>query len=191
MEKKERSGSMWAVSGMMALLGGKKLASLGMFARGLAVLERGWREKHPTFQGGLSERWDAATDFYESTHLNPTNRWLHIVGIPLIVGGGVGLLAFKPFRPMWSASAGSFAVGWGLNLVGHAVFEKNAPAFQDDPLSFIAGPVWDIQQLMGLSRKKREKTEGPAKIADPGTNGVTSNGVASNGVATDGASTSS
>ncbi len=99
MAKEEKSGSAWAISGMVALMSGRKMAGLGMFARGLAVLEQGWRAKHPNFEGGLAERWEAATSFYEATHRNKTNRTLHMVGIPFIVGGAAGLLAFKPFRP--------------------------------------------------------------------------------------------
>jgi uncharacterized membrane protein YGL010W len=39
-----------------------------------------------------------------------------------------------------------------LNIVGHACFERRAPAFSDDPLSFVAGPVWDLQQLSARFR---------------------------------------
>ena len=93
-----------------------------------------------------------------------------MAGIPLIVGGAAGLLAFKPYRPAWTVAAGTFAVGWGLNIVGHAAFEKNAPAFKDDPLSFLAGPVWDLQQFIG-------KRKAQAKVEAIHSNGV-SNGVA-------------
>jgi hypothetical protein len=169
MAKEEKSGYAWAVSGMVALLSGRKVAGLGMFAKGLFALEEGWRQKHPDFSGGLAERWQEATEFYEATHRHKVNRWLHMAGIPLIVGGAVGLLAAKPLRPVWMVSAGSFAFGWTLNIVGHSVFEKNAPAFKDDPLSFIAGPVWDLQQVFG----KPKKAEASPSAAHPhGTNGV-------------------
>ena len=62
---------------------------------------------------------------------------------------------FNPFRPLWFISAGAFASGWVLNIIGHGMYEKNAPAFADDPLSFIAGPVWDFTQLR--SKKKQDK----------------------------------
>lgn len=169
MAKEEKSGSAWAVSGMVALFSGRKMAGLGMFARGLAALEQGWRQKHPDFNGGFAERWEAATEFYEATHRNKVNRVLHMTGIPLIVGGAAGLLAFKPYRPAWTVAASSFAVGWGLNILGHAVFERNAPAFKDDPLSFLAGPVWDLQQLFG---KKAPKAAPADEAPTPGiTNG--------------------
>jgi hypothetical protein len=133
--------------GMVALVAGRKLVGLGMFAKGVQGLEQGWHEAHPDFEGGLRERWDEAIRFYEATHKHPVNRTLHVVGIPAIVGGAVGLLVFGAYRPLWWAAAGSFTGGWVLNIIGHAVFEKNAPAFADDPLSFIAGPVWDWQQM--------------------------------------------
>lgn len=135
--------------GMGALLVGQKALGLGLFAKGFAGLEQEWREVN-AFEGTGQERWRHAVAFYEATHQDPVNRALHMVGIPMILGGAAGLLAFKPFRPLWLASASSFTLGWGLNFIGHGVFEKKAPAFADDPLSFLAGPVWDVGQLKRL-----------------------------------------
>jgi hypothetical protein len=139
------------------LLAGRKLSSLAMLAAGMRGLENEWRAKHPEVAPGFAARWDASTKFYEQTHQNHTNRLLHVIGIPMIVGGTLGLFVSKPLRPLWVASVVSFGVGWALNLVGHAKFEKNKPAFADDPLSFLAGPVWDFKQIFG-----RSKAEYPA-----------------------------
>jgi len=154
----------FAVGGMGALLTGSKLASLALFAKGFQGLEKQWRDRHPEFVGGWRERWAEATRFYEATHQDETNRVLHMVGIPMIVGGAVGLLATPAFSPPWMLSAGSFAAGWALNIVGHSAFEKNAPAFADDPLSFLAGPVWDLQQLKkgGFKAAARKAAQGAA-----------------------------
>jgi hypothetical protein len=164
-------GSLFSVAGMAALLAGRKWLGLSLFAKGFIDLERGWRERYErehghAFYGGAAGRWEAATKFYEQTHQNPTNRVLHIAGIPFIALGAAGLLAFRPYKPAWIASAVAFAGGWATNIVGHAVFEKNAPAFRDDPLSFIAGPIWDIQQVVakykgGARTPHREPTKGP------------------------------
>ena len=138
------------VGGMALLLSGARVPALTLFARGAKGIEAQWRQRHPTFKGGFRERWAHAERFYEGTHQDPTNRFLHVVGIPMIVGGAAGLLAFRPLgptAPLWFGSAGWFVGGWALNLVGHQVYEKNAPAFKDDPLSFIAGPIWDARQL--------------------------------------------
>lgn len=145
--KKQRDVVMMA-SGMLGLLAGRKVIALGMFAKGALGLEEEWRREHPDFSGNLIERWERAITFYEATHKNPVNRKLHVIGIPIIVGGAAGLLLFNPYRPLWFMSASAFVTGWALNFIGHGLFEKNAPAFADDPLSFLAGPVWDFQQLM-------------------------------------------
>jgi hypothetical protein len=150
-EEKQRNVA-FVVTGMGSLLVGNKLGGLALFAKGALGLEKHWNEAHPDHKasgGGIVERWNRAIHFYESTHMNDTNRKLHIVGIPMIVGGAAGLLLFVPFGPRWWLSAGSFTSGWVLNIIGHAGFEKNAPAFADDPLSFIAGPVWDLKQVFG------------------------------------------
>jgi uncharacterized membrane protein YGL010W len=137
---------------MGALCAGFKKSALTLFGAGVKMLEQDWRARHPDFVGDAAERWQASLSFYRDTHQNETNRTLHLIGIPLIVGGAAGLFASKPLSPvtgaLWIGSLGAFTVGWALNLVGHAAFEKRAPAFSDDGLSFIAGPVWDLQQLI-------------------------------------------
>ncbi len=137
--------------GMLSLLGGAKLSGLAMFAKGAWGLEQTWRNNHPEFTGDLSQRWEKSVAFYNQTHQNPTNRTLHRIGIPMIVGGAAGLALFPRFRPLWTLSAASFSAGWALNLIGHGLYEKNSPAFADDPLAFLAGPMWDVAQM----RKKQ------------------------------------
>ena len=145
-----------SVAGMGALCAGFKLSALSLFGAGIQLLEKDWRARHPEFTGNAAERWQASLDFYRETHQNGTNRTLHLIGIPLILGGAAGLFISKPLSPvrgvLWAGSLGAFAAGWALNLVGHAAYEKRAPAFSDDGLSFIAGPVWDLQELLKLGR---------------------------------------
>jgi hypothetical protein len=150
--------------GMVLLLGGRKALALGTFAKGARGLELSWREDND-FDGSWRERWDRAISFYEESHKDPTNRKLHVVGIPIIVGGAAGLLFFPAYRPFWFLSASAFTFGWALNLIGHGLYEKNAPALADDPLSFLAGPWWDLQQLRkrkrsGAGRRSRSENEG-------------------------------
>ena len=140
------------VAGMGALCAGFKLTALSLVGAGMRQLEKDWRIRHPEFVGGARQRWQRSLEFYRHTHQNDKNRTLHLVGIPLILGGTVGLFASKPFSPvtgvLWAASLGAFGTGWLLNIVGHAAYEKRAPAFSEDCLSFVAGPVWDFQELM-------------------------------------------
>lgn len=142
-----------SVAGMGALCAGFKLGALSLFGAGLKMLEKDWRARHPEFHGDAHERWEASLSFYRDTHQNGTNRTLHLIGIPLILGGAAGLFASRPLSPvtggLWAGSLGAFATGWALNIIGHAAFEKRAPAFSDDGLSFIAGPVWDLQEMLG------------------------------------------
>lgn len=132
---------------MAGLMTGGKLGPLALFARGVRDVEAAWREANPDFEGGLRERWRRAIEFYDETHQDPRNRALHVVGIPIIIGGVSGLLLWPRYTPPWVLSACTFGLGWTLNLAGHALFERNAPAFADDPLSFVAGPVWDITRF--------------------------------------------
>jgi hypothetical protein len=157
-------GTALAVAGMAGLLSGQKLASLAAFGRGVWKLEQAWRQANPDFDGDLADRWQAAVAFYEETHQDRTNRVLHVVGIPMIVGGAAGLLLCGAGGPLWWASAGSFTLGWALNIAGHGIFEKKAPAFADDPLAFIAGPVWDVQQLL-RSRGAKLQAVGAGRAA--------------------------
>ena len=143
------------VGGMAALLGGNRLLGLSLFGRGVWRTEKRWRAAHPNFKGDFKARWQMALEHYDRTHQDPLNRSLHLVGIPMIAGGAIGLILSAPPRPLWLLSATSFSFGWLLNIVGHAAFEKGAPAFADDPLSFVAGPVWDLRQLGVMQRAKR------------------------------------
>jgi len=143
----------YVFGGMANGFAGKRQPGLAMFGKGIIGLERAWRESHPDFEGGPVDRWREAIRFYEQTHQSAGKRWLHIVGIPMIVGGTAGLLMNDERDGKWAVSAGFFSVGWALNFVGHGVFERNAPAFADDPLAFIAGPVWDLMQLGGIAKR--------------------------------------
>lgn len=147
-------GLLLVAGGMGALLAGRKVVGLSLFAGGIADLEAAWRQAHPGFTGDFAARWNEAASFYEATHKDPTNRMLHVVGIPMILGGALGLVVAPAYSPSWWVAAGAFGVGWGLNLVGHAVFEKNRPAFADDPLSFVAGPIWDLREVRTLIARK-------------------------------------
>src|SRR5882724_13195229 len=102
-----------AVGGMGALCFGLKRSALLLFAAGVREIERDWRHRHPEFQGTLAERWQLSLEFYRETHQNPTNRRLHVVGIPLIVGGAAGLLLSRPLSPvsggLWLGSLAAFS----------------------------------------------------------------------------------
>ncbi len=150
---RERADLAKLTAGGVLMMLGAKATPLYLFQSGLRGLEAEWRLRHE-FHGSLSERWSRAVAFYESTHVDKTNRILHIVGIPMIVGGTAGLLLIPSWTPPWAVALGSFSIGWALNLAGHKYFERNAPAFEEDPLSFVAGPVWDLAQIRQAVKSK-------------------------------------
>jgi uncharacterized membrane protein YGL010W len=51
--------------------------------------------------------------------------------------------------PGW-ASWAAFVVGWGFQFVGHAVYEKNKPAFAQNLAHFLVGPAWVASELAGF-----------------------------------------
>jgi hypothetical protein len=142
------------VGGMALLLLGRKIEGIAVFGKGIYDLEKIYKSENPDLEPGFEKRWEKAINFYEETHSDKTNRVLHMLGIPLILGGALGLLASKPYKSKWLFSGGLFAFGWFLNIIGHYKYEKNKPAFFDDPLSFVAGPIWDIKQLTNKNSNK-------------------------------------
>lgn len=152
------------VGGMLGIMTGAKATPLAMFAVGARGLERHWRKANPDVDPAFAARWKRAIEFYDATHQDRVNRVLHIVGIPMIVGGVVGMIAAPRWTPPWWIANGSWTAGWILNFIGHGLFEKGAPAFADDPLSFIAGPVWDFMQV----KKKLDEALGNAPRDEAG-----------------------
>jgi hypothetical protein len=164
-DRKSR-GKALAATGMAALLTPWKGAALGLFARAVFELEGAWREAHPEFHGSLLERWRLALEQYDAQHQDPKNRAMHLVGIPLIAGGAVGLLASPTLSPGWFVSAAAFGSGWALSLTGHALFERNAPdELGDDPLSVVAGPVSDAKNLAASLVQRLRRGRGAAQPA--------------------------
>lgn len=48
----------------------------------------------------------------------------------------------------WSALGALFALGWVLQLVGHRVFERNAPAFTKNVVHLFVGPRWLVNRIV-------------------------------------------
>lgn len=136
------------VGGMALVLIGRKFEGIGLFAKGIYDLEKAYREEHPELEPGIKARLEKALEYYEQTHQDEANRSLHMWGIPLILGGVVGLLASKPYGKAWLFSALSFSGGLLMDFVGHEKFEKKKTTFFNDPISFVAGPIWDIKQAV-------------------------------------------
>ncbi len=61
--------------------------------------------------------------YYDRTHQNPVNRWLHHIAHSLAVAGVLTVI-FRPWFGLFLLLI-AFPVSWS----GHHLFEKNTPAF--------------------------------------------------------------
>ncbi|HEX9286711.1 MAG TPA: Mpo1-like protein [Thermoanaerobaculia bacterium] len=52
----------------------------------------------------------------------------------------------------WRYGLAAFAVGWILQAIGHAVFEKNRPAFLKNLVHLLVGPLFLVNELLKVRR---------------------------------------
>jgi len=85
---------------------------------------------------------------YGESHRHPVNRWMHTLGIPMIVLSlGLGAAAFAWPGLGWPAAT-LFLAGWGLQFIGHAV-EGKPPEFFKDWRFLLVGVRWWLAKLQG------------------------------------------
>jgi uncharacterized membrane protein YGL010W len=58
------------------------------------------------------------------------------------------MLPLARITPWWAVTA-IFVVGWAVQLAGHAVFEKNRPAFTQNLLQALIGPLFFLAVVTG------------------------------------------
>jgi uncharacterized membrane protein YGL010W len=81
---------------------------------------------------------------YEKEHTKLGTRLTHMVGIPMIVASIPTAVVNPPL------AGGLFVGGWALQYAGHYIFEKNSPAFYDDPYYLLVGPAWTLAEWLKL-----------------------------------------
>ena len=52
----------------------------------------------------------------------------------------------------WRIGAAAFVVGWIFQAIGHAVYEKNRPAFFKNLLHLLVGPLFLVNELLKVRR---------------------------------------
>ncbi len=149
----------------------------------------------PAASCALDRLWED----YAAHHRSEGNKWCHLLGIPMIIAGLLGLLSVPVFqiqgwkveaalllvvlaggfylwldrklggamlaatlllylgarRLPWPADLALFLVGWGIQFVGHGIFEKRSPAFLDNLAHLLVGPLWVLNYLLKLRPHRR------------------------------------
>jgi uncharacterized membrane protein YGL010W len=83
-----------------------------------------------------------------------------------------GTIAAQPLAVWLSLALGLFGVGWVIQLVGH-VFEGRKPAFVDDLVGLLIGPLFVTAEagfVLGLRTEVRDEIErraGPTRAGRP------------------------
>jgi uncharacterized membrane protein YGL010W len=73
--------------------------------------------------------------------------------VPLGLAMGIELVALDLLARAigdWRLGFAAFAVGWVFQGIGHAVFEKNKPAFLKNIVHLLVGPVFLVNEVLKL-----------------------------------------
>ena len=54
----------------------------------------------------------------------------------------------------WALGLAAFVAGWILQGIGHAVYEKNRPAFLRNLVHLLTGPAYLVAEALGLRRPR-------------------------------------
>jgi uncharacterized membrane protein YGL010W len=116
-----------------------------------------------------------ATRYYRALDPAYGTAMAAVLGASCALGTAIAAMPL----PLWAGTAGGlFVGGWALQLVGH-VFEGKKPAFLDDLLGLLDGPLFLIAEVafaLGLSPQLKAEVErraGPTRWGKVATNGLT------------------
>ena len=70
--------------------------------------------------------------------------------LALAVLGYAALLDLAARLVSWPVALAGFVVGWVFQAVGHAVYEKNRPAFFRNLVHLLIGPAFIVSEALGL-----------------------------------------
>jgi len=89
------------------------------------------------------------------------------------LAGYLGVTLAAQSTALWlSAGLGLFVVGWAIQFVGH-IFEGRKPAFMDDILGLLVGPLFIVAEwgfMLGLRKEVLaaiEENAGPTRVGRP------------------------
>jgi uncharacterized membrane protein YGL010W len=84
-----------------------------------------------------------------------------------------GWLAAAPLGTWLGAGIGLFVAGWAFQFVGHAAYEHRKPAFADDVIGLLIGPLFVLAEALfafgwrPALRDAIESRAGPTRIHAP------------------------
>ncbi len=94
-------------------------------------------------------RWTQVGSFFPLAALVLPVYFLWNRRIGWIMAGYISACAIVgAFSPMWLAHV-AFVVGWGFQIYGHKVHEKNSPALLDNLAHALIGPAFVAEKLFG------------------------------------------
>ena len=130
-----------------ALVLGRKAMAFGLMAQAARDYEAALLADDPERSGKLRDRLESALERYQARHTHPATRIVHVVSLPLLAGGAVGMLASRPLFPLWNVAVGAFGVGCAMNLGTQVILEDAPLLVGGDPLALTVGPIWDLFHL--------------------------------------------
>lgn len=66
------------------------------------------------------------------------------LAMALVLAGMAGL---SSHLPVWAAPA-AFVLGWIFQFIGHGVYEKRSPAFAQNLIHVLVGPLWVLEEIL-------------------------------------------
>jgi uncharacterized membrane protein YGL010W len=73
-------------------------------------------------------------------------KWGLLTGIlTTSLAVSLGILQYST-SGLWLVGIALFVIGWGLQLWGHKVYEKKSPAFMDNFIHLLVGPVFVLKE---------------------------------------------
>ena len=82
-----------------------------------------------------------------------------LYGVALDLSLAAGLLVAFAFLDVaaravgdWRVGLGAFVLGWIFQAVGHAVYERNRPAFFKNLVHLLVGPLFLVNELLKVRR---------------------------------------
>jgi uncharacterized membrane protein YGL010W len=76
--------------------------------------------------------------------------WLDVPLALAVLAAGVLIDLAARAVGNWRVGAGAFVLGWVFQAVGHAVYEKNSPAFFRNLVHLLVGPAYLVNEALRI-----------------------------------------